>query len=270
MRSVNTSQVMQLALEMAKMERVPADSGIFVAGKRVSRALFSIDVTTAELLLARETGYDLVIAHHPIGTAAIRFPEVVRRHVQFMVEKGVPKGVAEEAAESLVKRIEVRRHPANYNSVTDAARALGMPLMNIHLPIDQITRDTLLGSINSSKAKKVGQLISRLSRLREFKNAATKIELMMGEPENELGNWVLVFAAGTNGGYPVAKAYFEHGVDTVIYLHVDYDELTKLRKECKGNLVVLGHMAGDSIGANLFLSRLRSRGIKTGTIGVIG
>ena len=91
----------------------------------------------------------------------------------------------------------------------------------------------------------------------------------MGSTSSPLGKWVLVFAAGTNGGYPVAKAYFDSGVDTVIYLHVDYDELVKLKREEKGNLVVLGHMAGDSIGINLFLGKLKKKGVKADTLGVV-
>jgi len=35
----------------------------------------------------------------------------------------------------------------------------------------------------------------------------------------------------TNGGYPVAKACFAHGVDTVVYIHIDYGELQRLRAE---------------------------------------
>ena len=53
---------------------------------------------------------------------------------------------------------------------------------------------------------------------------------------DKTGRWALVVAAGTNGGYHVAKAYFDHGISTVIYLHVDYGDLTKMREEkLKGN-----------------------------------
>ncbi len=260
---------MRLALEMAGMSRVPSDSGVWVKGNNVRKVLFSIDVTTSELLLAKELGCDAVIAHHPVGRAVIDFPKVVSRHVGFMVEKGVPRKVAEKAASELISRLEVRRHPSNYQSVVSAAQELGMPLMNIHLPIDQVTRGFLLQAVERSKASTAGELVRALGRIPEFRHAATKIEIMMGRPGNKLGRWVLVFAAGTNGGYPVAKAYFENGMDTVIYLHVDFDELIRLRKDCVGNLIVLGHMAGDSIGINLFLRELSKKGVKSIRIGVI-
>lgn len=46
-------------------------------------------------------------------------------------------------------------------------------------------------------------------------------------------------------------------------------ELLRLRKDCRGNLMVLEHMAGGSVGINIFLDRLRRRHVHCDTIGVI-
>ncbi len=46
-------------------------------------------------------------------------------------------------------------------------------------------------------------------------------------------------------------------------------ELVKLEKESRGNLIVLGHMAGDSIGINLFIRKLRAKGVHVDTLGVV-
>jgi hypothetical protein len=266
---MNTTEIMNLALKMANFDKVPADSGVWVAGNGIKRALFAIDASTAEILLAKQLGYDLLIAHHPVGPAKVGFPLVVRGHVDQMVEAGVPRDVAERAAGELVERLKVRAHPANYFHDVDAARMLGLPLMNIHLPLDQVGRQYLLKVISGSKAKTVGSLVARFGQIPEFEKAETKVELMMGKPENPVGKCVLVFAAGTNGGYPVAKAYFDHGADTVVYLHVDSEELSKLRRDCTGNLIVLGHMAGDSVGINQFLRKLAAKGVGSDTLGVI-
>jgi putative NIF3 family GTP cyclohydrolase 1 type 2 len=266
---LDTTGLMQTALDMAGMKEVPPDSGIWNSGNNLERILFAVDAGSAELLYAKESGYDALVAHHPVGPARIGFPAVTKRHVEFMVEKGVPKSVAEEATRSLMERLEVRVHPANYMHEVDLAKALKLPFANIHLPIDQITRDILLEKVTSADGGTVGDLVEALGRLEEFSKAETGIRVMMGGEKNELGKWVLVFAAGTNGGYPVAKAYFEHGVDTVIYLHVDYEDLSRLKKDSKGNLIVLGHMAGDSIGINIFLRRLKEKGVSSDTLGVI-
>jgi hypothetical protein len=260
---------MRLALDMAGFDRLPADSGIWVPGRGIRRALFSLDAGPPEIILAKQAGYDLLIGHHPVGPARLTFSRVVRRHIEFMREKGVPRREAEEAVRELTTRIDVRAHTSNYMHDVEFARKMEMPYMNIHLPIDQITRDFLLSAIRRSRAETVGGLIRDLGRIPEFRHAKTRIELRMGEDANPLGNWVLLFAAGTNGGYPVAKAYYEHGTDTVIYLHIDPEELQKLKREQRGNLIIMGHMAGDSIGINIFLKELRNRGVACDTIGVI-
>lgn len=266
---MDTTGIMRLALRMSGFKSVPADSGIWHPGKNIRRALFAIDGQAPELLLAKELGYDLLIAHHPVGPAKLTFPRVVERHLDFLLEKGVPRREAAKATKELVSRIAVGAHPANYLHDVEFAKRLRMPYMNIHLPIDQVTRDVLLKAIRGSKAKTVGELVSALYEIEEFAVAKTKIALWMGKESDPLGNWVLLFAAGTNGGYPIAKAYFEHGVDTVIYLHIAPEELARLRKDCKGNLVVLGHMAGDAIGANLFVRALRKRGVEVDTLDVV-
>jgi hypothetical protein len=266
---MDTDGVMRIALDLARMETIPPDSGIFVQGENIRKVLFAIDAGPAELVLARELGCDAVVAHHPLGKAVIGFPKVVRRHFDFMVEKGVPAKVARAATRELVDRVTLSRNSSNYNQVVDSARLLGMPLMNIHLPIDQVTREFLLRRLEKVRPATTADLVRELERVREFRLAATNVEQVMGPKDARLGKWALVFAAGTNGGYPVAKACFEHGVDTVVYLHIDLAELGKLRKECRGNLIVLGHMAGDSIGANIFLEALRKKGVAAQTLGVV-
>ncbi len=260
---------MQIALARAGMNEIPPDSGIFVPGQGIEKVLFAIDAGTAELALAKELGCDLVIAHHPIGEALISFSKVVNRHFDFMIEHGVPRGTAEDAARQLVERVEIRNHPANYTHTVRAAQLLEMPLMNIHQPLDEITRQLLMNRLTNSETETVGDVVRALEELPEFKMAATKISVRVGREENEAGKVALVFGAGTNGGYPVAKAYFDNGVDTVIYLHIDYEDVRRLREEGKGNLIVLGHMAGDSIGINVFNKELRSRGLEVIALDVL-
>ena len=66
--------------------------------------------------------------------------------------------------------------------------------------------------------------------------------------------------------YPVAKAAFDHGIDTVFYIHVHAADLRRLREEFgpagSKNLVVTGHLASDSIGINVVARALRARGVR--------
>ncbi|HYS71398.1 MAG TPA: hypothetical protein VEM95_03155, partial [Thermoplasmata archaeon] len=77
--------------------------------------------------------------------------------------------------------------------------------------------------------------------------------------------WVVLHGAGTNGGYHVAKCAFDHGIDTVVYIHIDPGHLQRVRAEfaAKGkNLIVTGHVASDSIGINVLVRSLREHGLE--------
>lgn len=263
---------MSLALKLAGMAKVPEDSGIHVKGENIKKVLFGIDAGPPELLLAKQQGYDLVIAHHPPGgAAAVYFHRVFKRHIQLMVDAGVPKSAAEKAISRKLGQLEVEEHTRNYGHAVDMAQLLKIPYMNIHTPLDEIGRKLMSQQIQSKTNRKstVGDVVSALNMLPEFKNAVTKIKIRMGKPENPAGRVVVSHGAGTNGGYDVAKAYFEHGVNTVIFIHISPADLEKLKAENKGNLIVTGHVASDSVGINPFLNQLRKAGIEVATLGVV-
>jgi putative NIF3 family GTP cyclohydrolase 1 type 2 len=268
--AVDTEKIIKVGLELAGWKKIPADSAVHVKGKNISKVLIAIDVGTAELMLAKHLGCDAVIAHHPIGVASVNFYKVFDRHVDFMVEHYVPKKIALQAVAKLKGRVETRNHADIYSEVVGAAKALGMPLVNIHQPCDEYMRQVILEAIKSGSTEYVSDIVRSVSRIPEFKNAATKVQVRLGSEKSRTGHWALVVAAGTNGGYNIAKAYFQHGVSTVIYLHVDYGDLTKMREDkLEGNLVVMGHLAGDSIGLNGLAERLEGLGVETVRVGIL-
>jgi putative NIF3 family GTP cyclohydrolase 1 type 2 len=268
--AVDTEKIIKVGLELAGWKKIPADSAVHVKGKNISKVLIAIDVGTAELMLAKHLGCDAVIAHHPIGVASVNFYKVFDRHVDFMVEHYVPKKIALQAVAKLKGRVETRNHADIYSEVVGAAKALGMPLVNIHQPCDEYMRQVILEAIKSGSTEYVSDIVRSVSRIPEFKNAATRVRVRLGSEKSRAGHWALVVAAGTNGGYNIAKAYFQHGVSTVIYLHVDYGDLTKMREDkLEGNLVVMGHLAGDSIGLNGLAERLEGLGVETVRVGIL-
>jgi putative NIF3 family GTP cyclohydrolase 1 type 2 len=270
MAGVDTGKIMQAGLDLAGWKKMPADSMVHVRGAGIRKVMIAVNVGTAELLLARSLGCDAVIAHHPLGVAAINFYKVFDRHVDYMVDHGVPKDVARQAVDKLKERVETRTHADIYNDVIGVARIMKMPLVNIHQPCDEYMRKTILEKIESGRTERVSDIVRSVGEIPEFRHAATKVRVRYGSEKNRAGHWALVIAAGTNGGYPVAKAYFEHGVDTVIYLHVDYGDLTKMKEDrLKGNLVVLGHLAGDSLGLNALADRLEGLGVECIRMGLL-
>jgi putative NIF3 family GTP cyclohydrolase 1 type 2 len=268
--AVDTDRIMKVGLELAGYKKMPADSGVHIKGNNINKVLIGIDIGTAELMLAKQLECDAVIAHHPIGAAAVNFYKVFDRHIDYMVEHGVPKKTAKDAVEKLKERIETRNHSNIYSDVVGAAKELGMPLVNIHQPCDEYMRQVILHAIKAGRTEYVSDIVKSISKIPEFRHAATQVEVKFGNQNSKAGHWALVVAAGTNGGFNIAKAYFQHGVSTVLYLHIDYSELMKMREEkLEGNLVVMGHLAGDSIGLNGLAEHLENLGIETVRLGIL-
>src|SRR2546425_1810917 len=100
--------------------------------------------------------------------------------------------------------------------------------------------------------------------------AHTTVQLTMGEGATPVSKVIVAHGAYTNGGYPVARTCFAHGIDLVVYIHIDFGELQRLRADGRGNLIVTGHLAGDSLRFAPFLRELRERGLEVTTFsGVI-
>lgn len=268
---MNTDQIMKLSLELAGLEAVPEDSAIYHPGERVGRVLAGIDINVPELVVAKDLAFDLALAHHPVGGGAVLdFHRVFERHVLQMTAAGVPEGIAREAIEEMMTERRILGSMKNYDHVPSVARLIGMPLMNIHTPLDEIGRRRMAEAASSLPADAtVSDLETHFyETFGEFRNAATRIEARVGREENRIGRVAVSHAAGTNGGYSVAKAYFDHGVDTLIYIHCRPQDSKRLREtygESK-NLIVTGHIASDSLGVNPFLDALRERGLEIETI----
>ena len=157
-----------------------------------------------------------------------------------------------------------------YIHTVAAAEKLKMPLLNIHLPCDELMRQTILAHLGTSKINVVSDLKDAIEKIDEFRNSETEIQIPYGDSSSKTSKYALVIAAGTNGGYHVAKAYFDYGISTVIYLHINGEDLARLKEDkVNGNLVILGHLAGDSIGLNLLSDALEKDGIEIVKLGIL-
>ncbi len=262
---MDTQQIMRTSLKLAGFRNIPADSGIHVKGRKIKKVLVAIDVGTAELILARDLECDAVIAHHPAGgSARIEGWKVFERHIDQLKEAGVPADVARQAIKSKLKVLELQHHPDNYDQTPSAAKKLRMPLVSIHSPCDEIGRKliqrTLRGLIKDSTVK---DAVSKIGQFPEFRKAVSNIEVRLGLPKNKAGKIAISHAAYTNGGYEIAKTYFQNGVGTLSYIHIAEPDLTRLAGEPHGNLIVLGHIASDWLGINVLLKELEKNGIES-------
>jgi hypothetical protein len=267
---MNTDRLMRLALEMAGLGEIPGDSAIHHPGDGIQKVLIGIDVKQAELKMALDLGFDCAIAHHPsAGTSVLRYHEVLLRHVDQMKRAGVPADVASETMRETVESRRVLASMQNYDHAPSVARLLDMPYLNIHTPLDEIGRRRMAEAVEGLDPRRtVADAIDALREtFGEFRHARTEIEVRVGLAANRLGRVVVSHGAGTNGGYAVAKAYFDHGIDTVLYIHCRPEEAKRLRDEYGDakTLIVTGHIASDSVGINPYVDRLRAEGLDVTT-----
>lgn len=252
------------------MTELPADSAVYVPGENIKNILYGIDIGVAELLYAKEHGFDRVIAHHPVGL--VNHFEVFQKHLEQLVSKGVPKEKAQKVINKKILGFKFGSHARNYDAVPSFARLIGIPFLNIHCPSDELGRRLISASIQELVEKKGNPLLHEVKThledsFIEFREAQTKIEIAKGEENNPLGNWIFSHGALTNGGFDVADCYYQYKVDTVIYIHIVPAELFQILKLEHGQLLITGHLASDSIGINPLLDKLEEKGIQVTAVG---
>jgi len=269
---MNTAEIMALAMELAGMsgEHVPGDSAIYHPADSVEDVLVGVDIGPAELLLARDLGVDAAIAHHPMGgDARLRFHEVLWRHADQMVAHGVPAETAHEIVAPWAERQRIEASMRNVDHAPSIARLLDLGYMNIHTPLDEIGRRRMAEAVSEAGDRLAARDLAGFltERFGEFRNAATQIEVRLGDPNRPIGKTVVSHGAGTNGGSRVAEAYFDHGVDTVIYIHCSPAEVKRLRETYgdRKTLIVTGHIASDSLGIHPFVEALKEHGVTVTT-----
>ena len=275
MAAVTTEHLMHVALEMAGWDAIPGDCAIYNPGTRISHVLMGIDVGVAELFMARQLGYHAVIAHHPAGYAG-PFWDVYHLHVNQMVAAGVPAAVAEQAVAARIEGFKAAAQRENYDHAASVARLLEMPFLNIHSPLDEVGRRIMQQAVDDQLASKsdstVADVRDALLKLPEFAAARTQMQNPLGSWDAPAGKVVVSHGAYTNGAYPVARAYLTNGVQTVCCIHFPLEDAQRLAAEgVQGNILVMGHIAGDSVGINPYVARLRESGLEVTTFsGIIG
>lgn len=264
---MTTEAILQVALDLSGLREIPADSAVHVRGEGIRRILATIDCDVGDLLLARELRCDAVLTHHPEGTASLHGWTLIARQIGQMVECGVPVARAEAAIQRRMHSVELNSHVRNYGRVVQAARLLGLPFLNVHLPCDVISRRLILEKMapfqRPDSHATVADVIAALQEFPEQKLAATEPRVRLGAPDRLAGRVAVAMAGYTNGGVEVLKAYFEAGIGTVLMMHFPEADLKEAREQkLAGNLVVTGHMASDSIGINVYLDELERRGLE--------
>jgi putative NIF3 family GTP cyclohydrolase 1 type 2 len=234
--------------------------------KKIKKILTGIDMEVGELLLADKLGdVDLVLAHHPQGSALAGLDDVMRLQADVLNLYGVPINIAESLITLRMEEVSRKIAPINHNEAVDAAKLLNLGFMCVHTPADNLVASFLKKKIEKERPEFVEDLLKLLKLIPEYKEAI-KIGagpcLFAGKPENRCGKIALTeVTGGTEGAPEIYQHMAQCGIGTIVAMHMS----EKHRKEAEKahiNVVVAGHMASDSLGLNLFLDELAKKGIK--------
>ncbi|MBM3293540.1 MAG: NGG1p interacting factor NIF3 [Candidatus Aminicenantes bacterium] len=226
--------------------------------------LAGIDIEVGELLIARllnkEEGgkIDLVVSHHPMGSALLRLHEVMKLQSRLLAKYGVTISVAEQLMEKRIGEVERRLLPINAAREVDAARILGLPLVCLHTPADNCVTHFLAGLFEEEKPRLLKDLVKILRGIPEYERSVrlqAPPKVVSGSEMNSCGKIFVDMTGGTEGAKDIFDKIAAGGVSTLVCMHVSEDHLANAKK-ANLNVVIAGHIASDTLGLNLLLDEI--------------
>lgn len=237
--------------------------------KEVKRVMAGIDASASEVLIAdrltqKGKQIDMVISHHPTGHALASLHEVMDLQIDMYAAAGVPENVAQALFEERMSTVKRGIGPLNHAQAVDAARLLEVPLMAIHTVWDNMGNDFMHSYIAKKKFETVGELLEYINDIPEFTEAIkgkSGPSIVSGSENSRVGKIAISFTGGTNPSKQLYVELAKAGVGTIVEMHLPEDAVQELRK-MHVNVIDCGHMAADSIGANIYLDALEKSGVE--------
>jgi putative NIF3 family GTP cyclohydrolase 1 type 2 len=243
------------------------DSSIIYEDKDIAikTVIAGIDVETPEILLAaklKEKGeaLDLIIAHHPEGYAYMSFANVIYMQSDILNKFGVPINISEKLVGE--RAVEVARsiYPQNNERVSDAAKLLGIPFMNVHTPADNCVTSFLQKEIDAVKPVYLCEIIAFLNKQPEYiyaSKAGQPPMILNGNKDSRCGKVFVDMTGGSEGPLQAIEQLSAAGIGTIVGMHMSEKSLKEAEKY-KINVILAGHIASDNLGLNLLFDKLEA------------
>jgi len=238
--------------------------------KKVKTILAGIDITGSEVLLAdrlnekNKNKIDLVVSHHPVGSAFASLDNVMMLQTDMLSDLGIPVNIAESLMEKRMQVVSRKISAVNHYQTVDMAKLLDIPLMCIHTPADNMAYRFIKKKIESKKPEILSDIIKILKNIPEYKEASLRgagPRIFVGRGHRRCGKIVFTeITGGTSGAKEMYKYLAKAGVGTIISMHMEEDYRQEAEKN-HINVIIAGHMSSDSIGLNLILDKFASKDI---------
>ena len=237
---------------------------LFNPGRPVEKILAGIDINPSEIIIAKQLGCDVVIAHHPSGEGLADLHDVMHLQAEVMAGYGMPINIAEALMRERITEVAHGVSASNHHRTVDAARILDVGFMCTHTVTDNLAAKFLDGVVKRAKPETLGDILDALKTIPEYREAIKRKAgpfIMVGSPESSVGKIVLTdITGGTEGAVGIYEKMSQYGFGTIIGMHMD-KERKKEAVKYHINVVIAGHMSSDSLGMNLLLDQLERRGV---------
>jgi len=234
-------------------------------GRPVIKALVGIDIDPQEIIMAKQLGYDAVIAHHPEGEALADLSDVMHLQAEVLAQYGVPINVAQAITKERISEVTRSISPANHERTVDAARLLDINLICIHTPCDNLAADFLNKIITATEIETVAELMKLLKKIPEYAVAMkhkSGPKVFAGSEDNYAGKIALTeITGGTSNSKEIYEKMSQAGIGTIVGMHMSEDHKKEAAKH-HVNVVIAGHMSSDSLGVNLLLDEIEKRDVE--------
>lgn len=228
----------------------------------VKKLLVGIDIDVSELLLAdrlrEKDGLDLVLSHHPSGSAYAGLPSVMQLQVDLLRRVGICESAAKNLVDDRQQEVIRRILPSNHTRTVDAAKVLGIAFMCVHTPADNHASSFVEGLLKRSKPRRLCDIVDILLSVPEYKYAASVLagpRIILGNPNRKVGKVFVEMTGGTEGPRDVYEKLYKAGVRTLVSMHLSEEHFKKVT-DADLNVVVAGHISSDTLGLNLLLDRI--------------
>ncbi|NLB18775.1 MAG: NGG1p interacting factor NIF3 [Syntrophomonadaceae bacterium] len=236
--------------------------------EEIKTMMVGIDIEVPEILMAdqlRQQGreIDMILAHHPEGVALAELYGVMDLQADLLARAGVPINVGENIMTARISEVKRNIMPVNHQRAVDAARILGIPFMCVHTPADNLVNDFVQSYLDAKTPERLEEVLDLLVEIPEYRQARIMKagpQLVVGDKRQRDGRIMVDFTGATSGSTDVYEKLKFSGVGTVVCMHIQEKHREQAKKH-NINVVVAGHIASDSLGLNLFLDQVESRGI---------
>lgn len=251
--------------DKARLTNPYADTRILYGDpqKDIRTIMVGVDMEGPELLVAdrlNEKGgdVDLVMAHHPEGTAYANFYDVMHIQEYTLAKLGIPLEVGKELLKERMGEVGRAVAGANHLRSVDIARLLDIPFMCVHTPADNHVNNYLQTLFDNKKPKTLTDVLSILKAIPEYTDALKKHagpRILIGDPKKKAGKVFVDMTGGTEGPRKIFPRLSQAGVGTIVCMHLSEEHFKHAKTEFI-NVIIAGHIASDTLGLNLLLDRL--------------